>query len=115
MRTAKRVTWAKQEDAKFQADSTQGVNKKKKKQLGNMEEPKQMFYRPKMNTTESPPVDAEKQKDNSGEITQQRKAQEQVTQHKEGGTTGNRTHIKENQEKNDATCESRTNGTVNIQ
>jgi len=115
VRTAKRVTWAKQEDTKFQADSTQGVNKKKKKQLGNLEEPKQMFYRPKTSISEPPPAAAEKQKDNTGEITQQRKTQEQVTQLRKENATGSRTHNEENQGKNDATSESRTNGTVNTQ
>jgi hypothetical protein len=65
--------------------------------------------------SELPPVDAEKQKDNTGEITQQRKAQEQVTQHKKDSTTGSRTHNKGNQEKSDATSESSTNGTSDTQ
>ena len=56
-----------------------------------------------MNSTEPPPAAAEKQKDNTGEITQQRKAQEQMTQHRKENATGSRNHNEENQEKNDAT------------
>ena len=50
-----------------------------------------------------------------GGITQQRKAQEQMTQHKKDSTTGSRTHNKENQERNDATSGSLTNGTGDTQ
>ena len=68
-----------------------------------------------MNATEPLPVAAEKAKDNEGEITQQRKAQEHVTQQEKDDTSGTRTHGKENQEKNDATSESSTNGTGDTQ
>ena len=110
MGSKKHVTWANQDGAEL-TDSTQGVNKKKKNQLGNQEKPKQMFYRPKTNISEPPPVAAEESKENTGEITQQRIPQEHVTQQEKDNTSGTRTHGKENQEKNDATSGNSTNGT----
>ncbi len=80
MGSKKHVTCANQNPAEL-TDSTQGVNKKKKKKLGHQEKPKEQCYLPKMNTTEPPPVAVEKPKDNTGKITQKRKAQEKVTQH----------------------------------
>ncbi len=71
----KHVTWAKQDGAEL-TDSTQGVNKKKKKQLVNQEKPKQMFYRQKTNISEPQPVAAEEAKENNEKISQLRKAQE---------------------------------------
>ena len=61
---------------------------------------------------ETPPVPAEKPKEDIKKMAQQQKPQEQMTQCKKGGTSGARTHNKENQEKNDATGESSTIGTV---
>jgi hypothetical protein len=45
-------------------------------------------------------------------MTHQQKPQEQMTQRKKGGTSGARTHNKENKGKNDAASESSTNETV---
>ncbi len=55
---------------------------------------------------------AEKPKEDKKKTRQQQKPQEQMTQRKKGGTSGARTHNKENQEKNDATGKSPTIGTV---
>ena len=45
-------------------------------------------------------------------MTQQQKPQEQMTQRKKGGTSGARTHNKENKGRNDATSETSTTETV---
>ena len=55
---------------------------------------------------------AEKPKEDKMKMTQQQKPQEQMTQREKGGTSGARTHNKENKGKNDATGESSTTGTV---
>jgi hypothetical protein len=86
--------------------------KKKKQKLGHKEVPREQFYRPKTNNTETPPVPAEKPKEDKKKMTQQQKPQEQMTQRKKGGTSGARTHDKENKGKNDAASESSTNETV---
>ncbi len=78
----KKVTWA-NDGGSGANDSTEGVAKKpNQKQLGHQETQKQMFYRPKKNISETPPVTAEKPQKKDKEKYHQRKPQEMVYQPK---------------------------------
>ena len=64
MGSKKQVTWANQEGIGANDSTLEVVKKPKKKQMGHQEAPKDMFYRPKKNISETPTVIAEKPKGN---------------------------------------------------
>ena len=87
----KKVTWANDEGSGAN-DSTEGVGKKpKQKQLGHQETQKQMFYRPKKNISETPPVTAEKTQEKDQEKSHVQKPQGMVYQPKKDKVPGTRT------------------------
>ena len=91
MGSKKKVTWANDEGSGAN-DSIEGVVKKpKQKQPGHQETQQQIFYRPKKNIFETPPVTAGKTQEKDQEKSHQQKPQEMVYQQKKDKVPGTRT------------------------
>ncbi len=109
MGSKKKVTWA-NDEGNGASDSTEGVVKKpKQKQPGHQETQKQMFYRPKKNISETPPVTAEITQEKDQEKSHQQISQEKVYQPKKNGVPGTRTQKQEDGKGDDSangTCTS---------
>jgi len=113
--TAKRVTWANQDDTKSHSDSTHRVNSQpRKKGLNAQEKQGQLQWRPKntiANATTAIPDQLQEKKSTE----QQHLPLGNAAQSKSDDSGGTRTKEEEKQQRKNGTGESRTRGTINSQ